>query len=741
MAEEEKREGRFGTFGGVWTPSVLTILGVIMFMRSGFVVGDSGIWLALLILLVAKTITTLTTLSLSAIATNTEVGAGGNYFMISRTLGPAIGGTIGITLFFSQAVAIAFYVIGFTEALFGVIGVIAPGFVSSMTAYHGDQILSCIVIFLLFLLTFKGADLALKAQYIILAVLLLSVASFLIGGALNFDPDVFDKNKSPLPSSVGFWAAFAIFFPAATGIDAGANMSGDLKNPAKSIPGGTLMAIAFTAVIYLFLLVFLAGFTDAETLTNEPFAVLQDMSIFGPLIVAGVFAATLSSALSSFLGAPRILQAMGKDKLLKPLVFFAKGHGVDDEPRRATVLSLFVALAIVWAGGLDAIAEIISMFFLIAYGMINWSAFVEGRAGNPSFRPRFRMFGWPAGIVGAIGCVIAMVKINETYAIVSILLAAVIYALLKGRTKGDWEDATRGYTFARLRHHLLDLDEGKTDSKNWRPQVACLSPNYDRDKKLMDVASWIEGKAGILSFLEIPFVSVQDKSMDFHMADANQRQLELRDDLALRNIHAFRQVIPIPDAGHFPTVLSGYSLGPLKTNTFMLTLPPPNQPDKQEWALHAMRAITQQGQNIVLYKGSQEAPATRRIDIWWNGHENGSLMALFAHLLMSQPSWKKSEIWLRRVVKDSSEKETAEASLAALMEEARMSMQLEAIVSEEPVRDVIADHSSDAGLVFMGFSTPDMKAFSEYIERNTEFFGKMPTTLLVHSNGDVNLRS
>ena len=162
--------------------------------------------------------------------------------------------------------------------------------------------------------------------------------------------------------SPGFWAVFAIFFPAATGITAGANMSGDLKDPGKSIPNGTLAAIGFCAVIYCVQLILLAGFTSQDQLGAQPFETLKSMSLWGPLVVAGVFAATLSSALGSFLGAPRILQAMGKDRLLKPLVYFGKGHGAEDEPRRATTLSLAIALVVVWAGGLDAVAKVISMF-------------------------------------------------------------------------------------------------------------------------------------------------------------------------------------------------------------------------------------------------------------------------------------------------------------------------------------------------------------------------------------------
>ncbi|MBT8492411.1 MAG: amino acid permease, partial [Deltaproteobacteria bacterium] len=242
-SDEGAGAARFGTFGGVFTPCTLTILGVIMFMRAGYVVGEGGLIYALIILAIAKTITTLTTLSLSAIATNTEVKGGGVYYIISRTLGHDFGGAIGLTLFVSQAISIAFYVIGFTEALFGLF----PGDQSQMLV----NLTSSGVICLVFFVTFKGADVAIKAQYPILAVLILAIISYLVKGVLNFDAGLMTEQLAAPEDTKGFWILFAIFFPAATGITAGANMSGDLKDPSTAIPRGTLAAIAFTGAVYV----------------------------------------------------------------------------------------------------------------------------------------------------------------------------------------------------------------------------------------------------------------------------------------------------------------------------------------------------------------------------------------------------------------------------------------------------------------------------------------------------------
>lgn len=756
MAEQvaEQNAGRFGTFGGVFTPCVLTILGVIMFMRSGTVIGEAGIWRGLGILAIAKGITTLTTISLSAIATNTKVQTGGVYYMISRTLGPDFGGAIGLTLFVSQAISIAFYVIGFSDALFGIISPEGTELAVTLGQYNVPQLTSSVVIVALFALTFKGAGVALKAQYVILVVLLASVLSFLIGGIISFDPAVFNDNMgtragTELSPTMGFWVVFAIFFPAATGITAGANMSGDLKDPAKSIPRGTFLAIGFTAAVYLIQLVLLAGYTDQSSLTtnattgqSDPaaaFNMLTNMSIFGPLIIAGVFAATLSSALGSFLGAPRILQAMGQDKLLRPLEYFGVGHGADNEPRRATVLSLAIAIPIVWAGGLNAIAQVISMFFLIAYGMINLSAFVEGRSGNPSFRPRFKLFGWPAGLAGAIGCAVAMIKINETYALLSMGIAAATYYWLKGRAQGDWGDAKRGYIFSRTRQNLLLLEKSPPDAKNWRPALAVITDDCERDRAMISCAAWIENERGILSVLEL-----RD-----HPGEPHERHMQRRDRLAkvrqvlhTRGIVAFSDSVVVPDVSDsLDVVLQSYSIGSLRPNTVMFSVPPPAQVDRRNELVDMMATVATFNMNVVIYKGAKvdQSAHRKRIDLWWHGQQNGSLMALFAYLASAHPDWRNAKIRLLRIVNSGTEHMEAEQELGALVNSARMTMDIEIVLSEKPVFDVIADRSGSADLVILGLAEADLYDFQAFLDGRDSLLAKLPPTILIRSTGEVDL--
>lgn len=736
-------QGRFGTFGGVFTPVVLTILGVIMFMRTGFVVGHSGLWLALTILLISKAITTLTTLSLSAIATNLDVRVGGVYFMISRVLGPDFGGSIGITLFIAQAVSVAFYTIGFTEATFGVISGISPGFAESATAAMVPQILSTVLVGLLFFVTFKGADVAIAAQYWVLGVLLISVASFLIGGIAEFDSARFQANQGPMSGSdVGFWTAFAIFFPAATGISAGANMSGDLKDPGKSIPSGTILAIIFTAIVYVVQLTLTAGSTSQADLAADPFGSLQKMSVWGPLVVLGVFAATLSSALGSFLGAPRILQAMGQDRLMKPLVFFGKGAGPANEPRRATVLTFIIAVAVIWAGDLNAVAEVISMFFLIAYGMINLSAFVESRSANPSFRPRFRAFHWTLAGAGAGGCLIAMVKINETYALIALAICGLLYFYLKKiDIKTNWGDAKRGYIFQRTRDNLLYLETSKWHPKNWRPLLAAVGRDPVAEPKLVQMGAWLESRRGLYTVAQIH--ETPEPSMAERLRFRNQRRDELRQHLDALDIVAFPEVVSVEDYREgLMTFLQSYSVGGLRPNTILASIPPPHDAEARQRFIETESIVSAFNYNIVLLKPGDMAldKPQRVIDLWWRGDRNGSLMALLAYLITTDRTWARSRIRIFRAVADAGAEQQAKKHLEELLVNARIEAEAHVFVATGHPFDFIPAHSAGtADLVMMGLSVYDMDAFDQYLRAMDPMLQRLPTTLLVRSNGDADL--
>ena len=306
MAEEKLRdtpnptEVKLGTFAGVFTPSVLTILGIILFLRLGFVVGEAGLGRALIIIALANAISILTSLSLSAIATNLRVKGGGDYYVISRTLGPEFGGALGLVLFLAQSVSIAFYCIGFGEALAAIVP--AAWALSPRLAAAG-------AVSALFVLAWLGADWATRFQYVVMALLIAALASFYTGAFSQWDAQQVVLDWSAPTGAQPFWVVFAIFFPAVTGFTQGVSMSGDLKDPGRSIPLGTFLAVGISIVVYFSVAILFAGVLPEAVLRGDATA-MQRVARFGVLVDAGVIAATLSSAMASFLGGPRILQLL-----------------------------------------------------------------------------------------------------------------------------------------------------------------------------------------------------------------------------------------------------------------------------------------------------------------------------------------------------------------------------------------------------------------------------------------------
>lgn len=389
-------QGRLGTFGGVFTPTLLTILGVIMYLRLGWVVGNGGLIGAFMVMGLAIGITTCTGLALSSISTNTRLGAGGPYAIISRSLGLEVGGSVGVPLFISQALAVAMYIFGFREGWLW------------FFPDHNALLVDLVTFALVFVIAYMSAELAFKVQYGIMAVIVLSIVLILASPA-GWTGDIQWTGTwrgSPENGFAGtdFWAVFAVFFPAATGIMAGANMSGDLAHPRRAIPVGTISALVVSTVIYGLLAVWLSRAGTPEELTSN-YTFLVDASLWGPGVLAGLLGATLSSALSSLVGAPRILLALVRDGIV-PNVGGIGDVAANREPRRAMIASGLLVVGGLLLRDLNAIAPLLSMFFLITYGVINVVVLLEGSLGLQSYRPTLKI---PrlVPLLGAVGCVFA----------------------------------------------------------------------------------------------------------------------------------------------------------------------------------------------------------------------------------------------------------------------------------------------------------------------------------------------
>ena len=303
VVTHETSRGTLGTFAGVFTPSILTILGIILFLRLGFAVGNAGLRNGLIIIAIANGVSILTSISVAAIATNIDVKGGGDYYMISRTLGVEFGGAIGIVLFLAQSVSIGFYVVGFGEAVAAIGG---------WEADWAPQIVAVVAVVVLFGLAWLGADAASRFQFVVMGLLVAALLSFYVGAIGGFDADLVTDGWTRPEGALGFWAVFAIFFPAVTGFTQGVSMSGDLREPGRSLPLGTFAAVGLSIIVYLTVAVLLAGNATSQQLIDNT-GIMNSVAAFGPLIDAGVIAATLSSAMASFLGAPRILQSLAAD--------------------------------------------------------------------------------------------------------------------------------------------------------------------------------------------------------------------------------------------------------------------------------------------------------------------------------------------------------------------------------------------------------------------------------------------
>jgi amino acid transporter len=417
---------KLGTFGGVFTPTTLTILGVIMYLRLGWVVGNAGLLGAIIIILLAKSITIFTGLSMASISTNIKIGAGGAYSIISKSLGLEAGGSVGIPFYVSQTLSAALYIIGFTE-----------GWIQFFPD-HSPVLVSTCAWGLLLIISSISADFAIRVQYIILIILGVSIVSFVFTdtarvGSITLIGNFEDGN---------FWYVFAIFFPAVTGIMAGANLSGDLKTPSRSITIGTLSSVGITLIIYAGLAVVFANYVEPEVL-RENELVMADIAIWRVAVLLGLLAATFSSALGSMMGAPRILQALAAQKTVpfyKTFVIKSKNN----EPRNAIIFTGIVIEIALLTGDLDALAALITMFFLITYGILNLVVFIQQSMRIISFRPTFKI---PRVVpfLGAMGCVLVMFLINPVFSFIAIVVIIILYFWLERRgLESEWGDIRGG---------------------------------------------------------------------------------------------------------------------------------------------------------------------------------------------------------------------------------------------------------------------------------------------------------
>lgn len=711
--------GRFGTFTGVFTPNILTILGIILFLRVGWVVGQAGLWGALGIVILANVISFLTGLSLSAIATSMNVRAGGNYYLISRSLGLEVGGAIGIPLFLSQAISIAFYIIGFTEALLAI----------EFFQQIDPRLIATAVAILFAVIAYIGADFALKIQFFILGVLVISLISFFTGGWDSFGTINFTSNYT---LGNNFWTVFAVFFPAVTGIEVGISLSGDLKDPSKSIPRGTIGSILVTAVIYILAVIWFATHLSADELINNNLA-MQGVALVPGLILAGVWASTLSSALGSVLAAPRTLQAIAQDRVL-PL-WMAGKMGSNTEPRVAVLLSASIAVVVIWLGDLDFVAPIISMFFLNTYGMVNLVASIENVVGNPSYRPQFKI-PWIVSMIGAIGCYGAMFLISPLATVIAIIITyGVFFALERRQVRSTWGDVKSGIWIAIARAALLQLEKEPYSSKNWRPNIIVFTGQPHNREQLVAMADWLSRGRGIVTFTQLIIGDVE-KLLGKNLRQTARRQI--RNYIQDHGMTAFAEAEVVSDFKQGAlTLAQAHGIGNLDSNSILMGWS--RTEDGRAMQMDLMRRLVASRKSVLFFNFDSERGFgnKRIINVWWQGRGgNADLKLLLAYLIQRHGDWFEAEIRLLRVIEGEEGLLQTQAHLEQMLEDVRVEAEPIAIVREDPeqpIAEVIKANSFDADLTVLGMMLPPAEEAEAYSRRLNQLVKAVGTVLLVRN--------
>ncbi|MCA9718075.1 MAG: hypothetical protein KC468_25615 [Myxococcales bacterium] len=685
---------KFGTFTGVFTPTLLTILGVIMYVRIGWVVGNAGLGGAFLVLGLGILITTCTGLSLSSVATNTRIGAGGPYAIMNKSLGLEVGGSIGIPLYLTRPLGVAMYIFGFRE---GVLWVLSYVPTLPVAAESLSLPIDLLTFALLFGIAYRSADLAFKTQYVIMGLIALSLISIFASPVSWREPvDVqwFGEYRGDAETGflgTDFWGVFAVFFPATTGILAGANMSGDLKDPRRAIPHGTLWAIGISTVIYFAIAVWCARTGSLDALSGNYNHVI-DHSLVPALVLAGLLGATASSALAGLVGGPRILMAMGEERIVPFSDELATLRG--GEPRSALLVTGVLTIACIMVRDLNAIAPLVTMFFLITYSMINVVVLVESMLGLVSYRPTLKLpLLVPA--LGLIGCTFSMFIINPLFSLVSIALVVVLYFFIRHRVRdraGAKEDVRSSIftAFSEWAAGKVTLEDME-NVRAWKPHVLVptRTPEAVRGSYplLQDLAS-PEGSVNLLGIPgELPTEVLSTRLEELSRAFRGQRVLSFFSTVSNSDFRV--------------SVITG--LEALQSSNFRPNLLFKRLSDVHEERLRDIEIFStalERRVGVLLYGAHPIAGLGRKSDInlWIRGNARWDVDEAFhaGNLdLMLLMGFRLSRIWRGRltlvtVIQDASETEAARAFLGQITDLARLPQSVVRVVYPGTLDEALA---------------------------------------------------
>ncbi|MDR3261810.1 MAG: amino acid permease [Tannerella sp.] len=704
---QDKSSG-FGT-ASVYITAMSTILGAILFLRFGYATGMLGFWGVAGIILLGHCITVPTALAISEIATNTRVEGGGEYFIISRSFGLKVGSTIGITLYFSQAISVAFYIIAFTESFewffdlwYSHAGFHLPRQVVSIPAM---LLLSCLILR-------KGTRSGMKMLYVVIAVMAVSLVFFFIGKPVeSVDP-------APGISNFGFFhrdrffGIFAICFPAFTGMTAGVGLSGDLRDPGKSIPKGTIAATVTGLVVYLLVVWKLSVSASAADLVGNQL-IMSNIAVFGMLVIpAGLMASTFSSAISCIMVAPRTLQALANDSTfpLKRLnLFLASGKGPSREPFNATLISLAIAFVFVIAGNVNRVAGVISMFFLITYGSLCLISFLNHFGSPPSYRPRFKS-SWFLSLGGFVLSVWVMFMISPLYTVLAYLTIIAAYLFLEHYNKDQKGliNIFKGALFQlnRRLQVFMQKHQSSMDNEEWRPAAICISSHSFEREKALDLMKWISYQHGFGTYFHYieGYYSRQTyleskKTLTLLIDSQKERENTLYIDTMISPSYtsAIAQVIQSPS-------ISGME------NNMVIFEYDKNKPEELDRILDNVKLVRAGYFDICIF-GSSCSPIRYRngIHVWIRAtdEKNTNLMILLGYIISAHPAWRRSQIKIFNISSpgqsEATKKELEQRIAAGRLPITLANIEIITLAENQTAGNAVAEQSKYAGLVIIGF--------------------------------------
>ncbi len=715
---ESSQSPKLGTFVGVFTPTILTILGVIMYLRFGWLVGHLGLIRVVLVVALANAITFITTLAFSAVATNARVGVGGAYFIISRSLGLELGGAIGVPLFLSQAFSVTLYAYGLAE--------------SFRFVWPGLPLLpvTLVVVIAVGILAMTGAERALRAQVVLMGFVGLSLIALTIGALARSSESTVVLH--PPTGDVGFWVGFAVFFPAVTGVMAGLGLSGDLRDPGKAIPLGSIAAVATGFLVYLLIPLLLSIGADPSDLRDDPM-VWSRVAAFGPwLVLPGLWSAIFSSAVGSILAAPRTLQALARDGIAPKFLWRPTGDSRELLP--GMVVTLAIAVGAVFLGNLNAVAAVVSMFFLTVYGTVNIVAAFEILSGDPSWRPKINV-PWPVTLAGGLACMVVMVLISPVAGLLALVAEFSLWMYLSRRAqKARWGDARRGLYEALIRWALIRLNERPISARNWRPHILAFVVDPLKELDLIRFGDWFSQGRGVVTVCNLVVGDLASDELDL-----SSRRNRIKEVIDAEDIVVFPEVDAVNDIVEgIVNVSQANGMAGMASNTVLLGWP--ESIALRAEFLRVMRKLEFLKKSFVLgrirpkYMFRRENP---KIHVWWGGLErNGDLLLLLAHLLNSNAEWRGATVEVMSIASSELMKTRTETYLKQLMPEIRIEAEVHVVLKPkgESVTEVIHRESAEAAAVFLGLQVPEIGDEEAYAERIERLAGELPVVFFVKNS-------